>query len=110
VRVSACYRREEERMLQVTDRAATAFRSMLDRDDVPGTAIRVTLESSAEPGTREIAFLAVDGPKVGDVETKASGVKVVVAPELVDELDDVVLDAEESSEGPSFKMSKQAEG
>jgi Fe-S cluster assembly iron-binding protein IscA len=97
-------------MLQVTDRAASVFRSMLDREDVPGTAIRLTLESSAEPGTREIAFVAVDGPKVGDVETKATGVKVVVAPELVDQLDDAVLDAEESSEGPSFKMLKQAEG
>jgi Fe-S cluster assembly iron-binding protein IscA len=97
-------------MLQVTDRAASVFRSMLDRDDVPGTAIRLTLESSAEPGSREIAFVAVDGPKAGDVETEATGVKVVVAPELVDQLDDAVLDAEDSYEGPSFKMFKQPEG
>jgi Fe-S cluster assembly iron-binding protein IscA len=97
-------------MLQVTDRAASVFRDMLDRDDVPGTAIRLALEPSAEPGSREIAFVAVDGPKVGDVETKASGVKVVVAPELVDQLDDKVLDAEKTPQGPNFTMFEQAEG
>jgi Fe-S cluster assembly iron-binding protein IscA len=92
-------------MLQVTDNAASAFKGILDRDDVEGTAIRITMSPSEKPGGGEIALMAVQQPHVGDVETKATGVQVLVAAELADQLDDKVLDTQ--PDGTTFTIREQ---
>ncbi len=97
-------------MLQVTDSAATVFRVILSQGDVEGSAIRLAAMPTEEPGRAEISFLAVDGPHAGDVEVPAPGVQVYVEPELANELDDAVLDAEATQDGAaSFSLARQQE-
>lgn len=96
-------------MLQVTESAAFAFRTILQREDVPGNAIRLapTMENDGQIG---IALQAVDQPGPDDAVTSAEGVEVVVAPELAQALDDSVLDAKQSEEGMAkFFLRSQGE-
>jgi Fe-S cluster assembly iron-binding protein IscA len=95
-------------MLQVSDTAAIAFREFLDRDDVPGTAIR--LEPAAGPSedsSAEIRMSAVDAPTKGDVRAAATGVDIFVAPELSEPLDDAILDAEVTPQGAQLVLRKK---
>lgn len=96
-------------MLQVTDDAATVFRVILSQEEVSGSAIRLAATPTADPERAEISFLAVDGPSAGDVEVGAPGIQVYVEPELAQELDDAVLDANASDDGlASFTLSKRS--
>jgi Fe-S cluster assembly iron-binding protein IscA len=96
-------------MLQVTESAAFAFRSILQREDVPGNAIRLapTMENDGQVG---ITLQAVDQPGPDDAATSAERVEVVVAPELAQALDESVLDAKQSEDGSSqFVLRSQGE-
>jgi Fe-S cluster assembly iron-binding protein IscA len=88
-------------MLQVTNTAAVAFRDILDREGVSGNAIRIvpTMEGNGQVG---ITLQAVEQPAPEDAETSAEGVHVVVAPELAPSLDESILDARDTSQGPEF--------
>lgn len=97
-------------MLEVTDAAASVFRSILVRDDVRATAIRLRKAPSDEPGGAEIEFLAVDDPNPWDVDTSTTGFRVFVEPWLAEELDDAVLDAEPTPDGPAFAVHRRGDG
>jgi Fe-S cluster assembly iron-binding protein IscA len=91
-------------MLQVTDRAATAFKEILAADDVAGEAIRLTPGSG--PDATGFDILAITEPHADDVPTQAEGIDVFVAPELADALDRLVLDADDA--GQAFFVRPQA--
>lgn len=92
-------------MLLVTDSAASEMREILDRDDVQGSAIRLTREARPD-GSGEISLVAVEQPRPGDVEAQAKDVDILVGSELVDELDDKVLDSRPGVQG--FTIAQQS--
>lgn len=94
-------------MLQVTDSASTAFRQLLNQEDVPGTAIRIA-PTVRQDGQSGITLQAIDQPAPEDQATTAKDVQVVVAPELAPSLDDAVLDARPTDEGAEFYLRPQA--
>ena len=79
-------------MLQITPDAAT-FLSELRRDhDMPETyGLRVFPESTA-PGEVSIGLGFTDDPLDGDQVTEQDGLRVFVAPELAEPLDDAEID------------------
>ncbi len=89
-------------MLLVTDTAASEMREILDREDVQGKAIRLTLAPRDDGGAVEISLVAVEQPRPGDVEAEAKDVDILVGSELVDELDDKVLDSRPDGQGFSI--------
>jgi Fe-S cluster assembly iron-binding protein IscA len=93
-------------MLQVTESAVSAFRRILDRDDVEGDAIRIapTMQGDGQVG---ITLQAVDQPAPEDAPTAAEGLTIVVAPELAPSLDDAVLDADNTEDGAEFFLRAQ---
>ena len=93
-------------MLQVTESAVSAFRRILDRDDVEGEAIRLapTMQGDGQVG---ITLEAVDQPAPEDAPTAAEGLTVVVAPELAPSLEDAVLDADSTEQGAEFFLRAQ---
>lgn len=93
-------------MLQITDTAASAFRDILARDDVSGQAIRLVPERKSD-GQAGISLEAIAEPAPADAVAEATGVRVVVAPELAPSLDDAVLDANPTDEGAEFFIRPQ---
>ncbi|HZD18259.1 MAG TPA: hypothetical protein VE669_08970 [Actinomycetota bacterium] len=93
-------------MLQVTDSAASAFRDILAKEDVPGNAIRLAPEMQAD-GKGGISLQAISEPAPTDSPAEAPGVQVVVAPELAASLDDAVLDARPTEQGAEFFLVPQ---
>jgi Fe-S cluster assembly iron-binding protein IscA len=93
-------------MLQVTENAASAFRGILENEGMSGNAIRIvpTMEGNGQVG---ITLQAVQQPAPDDAETSAEGVQVVVAPELAPSLEESILDAKDSGEGPEFFLRSQ---
>jgi Fe-S cluster assembly iron-binding protein IscA len=91
-------------MLQVTDRAASVFQDILAADDVEGQAIRL---KPGEAGAGGFDIVAITDPKEDDVPTEARGVDVFVAPELAEELDRLILDANITDSGPAFFVRPQ---
>jgi len=85
-------------VLLVTESAASEMRQILDRDDVQGSAIRLTREPRGD-GAAEISLVAVEQPRPGDVEAEAKDVDILVGSELADELDDKVLDSRPGGQG-----------
>jgi Fe-S cluster assembly iron-binding protein IscA len=96
-------------MLQITENAASAFREILDREELSGNAIRIapTRENDGQLG---ITLLAIDRPGPGDAATQAEGVEVVVAEELAPSLDEAILDVKRSDEGAEFFLRSQGGG
>jgi len=93
-------------MLQITDTAASAFRDILAREEVPGQAIRLVPETRSN-GEGGISLEAISEPAPADAEAEAEGVRVVVAEELADKLDDAVLDAKPTERGTEFFIRSQ---
>jgi Fe-S cluster assembly iron-binding protein IscA len=93
-------------MLQVTNNAASAFRSFLERPDVPGTAIRI-VPSTQGDGEVGITMEAVELASPEDAITDSEGVQVVVAPELAQSLAESVLDVRETERGGEFFIRSQ---
>jgi Fe-S cluster assembly iron-binding protein IscA len=91
-------------VLLVTDSAASEMREILDRDDVHGSAIRLTRETRPD-GAGEISLVAVEQPRPGDVEAQAKDVDILVGSELAEELDDKVLDSRPGGQG--FTIAQQ---
>ena len=93
-------------MLQITDTAASAFRDILDREEVRGQAIRLVPERRSD-GEGGISLEAINEPSPADAEAQAQGVRVVVAQELAPTLDDAVLDAKPTEQGTEFFIRSQ---
>ena len=93
-------------MLQITDTAASAFRDILEREEVRGQAIRLVPERRSD-GEGGISLEAITEPSPADAEAQAPGVRVVVAQELASTLDDAVLDAKPTEQGTEFFIRSQ---
>src|SRR4029450_6903278 len=61
-------------MLQITDTAASAFREILAREEVPGQAIRLVPETRTN-GRSGISLEAINEPAPADAEAQAPGVR-----------------------------------
>jgi len=94
-------------MLQITDMAASAFRDILAQDEVQGQAIRLVPEMRSD-GQSGISLEAIEEPAPADAQAEARDVRVVVAPELASTLDDAVLDAKPTQQGPEFFIRSQS--
>ena len=87
-------------MLQVTSHAAEAITRTREKEGLPDHfgvrifAAPAPSENSAQKAVFGFGF--VDGPQEGDAVGETDGTNYYVAPEVADELDDVVLDATES--------------
>jgi Fe-S cluster assembly iron-binding protein IscA len=95
-------------VLQVTEAAVSVLRQVIERPEVPQTAIRIQ-PVQTPAGEAAISFQPVTSPNEGDVEGKAPGLDVFVAPELSDPLDEAVLDARETQEGTELFVRSQAQ-
>jgi Fe-S cluster assembly iron-binding protein IscA len=95
-------------MLQVSDTAATAFRSYLDDETTPGSVIRLEVVSAAGDGMpTAIRFTPAEGPAEGDVRADAGDVEIYIARELSEPLSDALLDAQDTPEGTQIVLRRQ---
>ncbi len=94
-------------MLQVTESAEALFRQLLEREDVPGNAIRIQPAPGPE-GQAAIAFQPVDQPDTNDAPAESPGVDIYVAPELTEPLGTAMLDARETDRGTELFLREQA--
>lgn len=79
-------------MLQITPDAATFLSELRRGHDMPDTyGLRVFPESTA-PGEVSIGLGFTDTPLDGDQVTEQDGLRVFVAPELAEPLDDAEID------------------
>ena len=79
-------------MLQITPDAATFLSELRRGHDMPDTyGLRVFPESTA-PGEVSIGLGFTDDPLDGDQVTEQDGLRVFVAPELAEPLDDAEID------------------
>lgn len=91
-------------MFTVTEEAAHALRSMMDQaDDRPeGHTLRIGIDQRGQPG------LLWDEPAEGDREVQVEGETVLLVDNATqDALDDVILDVQETDEGPALSLSRQ---
>ena len=82
-------------MLSVTQNAATAIRSLLDRPEMPeGCGLRL-----AGDGSSGLELFAASAPEQDDTVVEAEGARVFLDPAVVPVLDDKVLDAGRGDDG-----------
>ena len=82
-------------MLQITHGAASLLTELRRGQDVPETfGLRVFPEST-EPGEVTIGLGFTDSPAAGDEVTEQDGMKVFVAQELAEPLQDAAIDITE---------------
>ena len=96
-------------MLQITPDAATFLSDLRRGHDMPDTyGLRVFPESTA-PGEVSIGLGFTDDPLDGDQVTEQDGLRVFVAPELAEPLDDAEIDvaAEDGTSRIVFRPQRQ---
>lgn len=94
-------------MLQVTDDAVSVLNTIVQREEASGGAIRLA-SVTGSTGESEIAIQTVEGPREGDAKTRATGLDVFLAEDLVQPLDVAVLDAEETEQGTKLLLRPQS--
>jgi Fe-S cluster assembly iron-binding protein IscA len=78
-------------MLAVTQDAAIAIRSLMDRQDMPeGCGLRL---AGADDGSGALELSAAPAPEAEDAVVEAEGARVFLDPAVAPVLDDKVLDA-----------------
>ena len=81
---------------------STLMRAIAHRFRFPEIGLRLTLEPPRQFG------LALDREGVGDLITEHEGAKVLlVAPEVVAQLDEITIDIKDTPEGPKLVISKE---
>ncbi len=94
-------------MLQITHDAATFLSELRRGHDMPDTyGLRVFPESTA-PGEVSIGLGFTDTPLEGDHVTEQDGLRVFVAPELAEPLDDAQIDVAGESGTPRIVFRPQ---
>src|SRR5207237_8109539 len=73
------YKVGNERLIQVTDRAANKLASLLEQKGNPNGALRLAVVGGGCSGL-QYAMDLVDGPKERDILVPTSSVRIVVAP------------------------------
>jgi Fe-S cluster assembly iron-binding protein IscA len=82
-------------MLSVTQNAATAIRSLLDRQEMPeGCGLRLTGDSGSG-----LELFAASAPERDDTVVENDGARVFLDPAVVPALEDKVLDAGRGEDG-----------
>ena len=95
-------------MLEITETAKDAIRSIIGEDAPGGTGFRISVAEAGEDEA-EIALDVAEGPAEGDVVIDAGdGVLVFLDAEAADMLEDSVFDAE--AHGDHFHFSLEAQG
>jgi Fe-S cluster assembly iron-binding protein IscA len=93
-------------MLQVTDRAVSVFKQVLEKGDHEGEGIRLVHNQQAD-GRVTVGIEMIQEPAPSDEAAQARGLTIVVAKDLAPELEDAVLDAEETSTGADLFVRPQ---
>lgn len=93
-------------MLQVTDAAVTVFKKVLEHGDHEGDGIRLVPNQQPD-GRMTVGVEMIEEPAPSDEPTAASGITIVVAPDLAPDLEDAVLDAQETPTGADLFVRPQ---
>ncbi|MGP3921126.1 Fe-S cluster assembly protein HesB [Nonomuraea sp. 10N515B] len=94
-------------MLTLTDNAAGLVRVLASRADHPDQAgLRIAPRAHEQGGNLTVAITG--GPDAGDQVVEIKGIRVFLAPEAAERLDDKYLDVEPMPGGSvSFRVSRQ---
>ncbi|MFC5830305.1 Fe-S cluster assembly protein HesB [Nonomuraea insulae] len=94
-------------MLTLTDNAVVAIRDLMVGEDVPEDAGLRIAPKADEAGTLEVSLAST--PQQGDQVVEKEDVRVFVAEDAVQILDDKALDAQPGSPGqPSFRLDRRS--
>jgi Fe-S cluster assembly iron-binding protein IscA len=93
-------------MLQVTDRAVSVFKQVLEKGDHEGDGIRLVQNQQAD-GRMTVGVEMIEEAAASDEAAQARGLTVVVAKELAPDLENAVLDAEETATGADLFVRPQ---
>jgi Fe-S cluster assembly iron-binding protein IscA len=93
-------------MLQVTDRAVSVFKQVLEKGDHEGDLIRLAQNQQAD-GRTTVGVEMIEEAAPSDEAAQARGLTVVVAKELAPDLENAVLDAEETATGADLFVRPQ---
>ena len=93
-------------MLQVTDAAVSVFKKILEQDERGGGGIRL-VPNQPSGGRTSVGVELIREPGPNDEPTQARGLTVVVAKDLAPELENSVLDAEETATGADLLVRPQ---
>ena len=95
-------------MLQVTDAAVSVFKKVLEQDERGGEGIRL-IPNQQPDGRTSVGVELITDPGPNDQPTEARGLTVVVARDLAPQLENAVLDAEETATGADLMVRPQQE-
>jgi Fe-S cluster assembly iron-binding protein IscA len=93
-------------MLQVTDAAVSVFKKVLEQEERGGGGIRLVPNPQPD-GRTSVGVEPIREPGPNDEPTEARGLTIVVARDLAPELEDAVLDAEETATGADLLVRPQ---
>jgi Fe-S cluster assembly iron-binding protein IscA len=93
-------------MLQVTDAAVSVFKKVLEKGDHEGDGIRLVQNQQAD-GRVTVGVEMISQPAPSDEAAEARGLTVVVAKDLAPDLEDAVLDAQETATGADLFVRRQ---
>jgi iron-sulfur cluster assembly accessory protein len=100
---AANYKIGNERLIQVTDRAANKLASLLEQKGNPNGALRLAVVGGGCSGL-QYAMDLVDGPKERDILVPISSVRIVVDPKSALFVSGSVLDFSEDLQKGGFKV------
>ncbi len=90
-------------MLTMTSSAATALDEIRERQGVPEEFV-VRVSPPATANGLEVQVKFAPGPSEGDQVTETEGTTLCVDSELVEPLEETVIDAEQTPQGPALVL------
>jgi iron-sulfur cluster assembly accessory protein len=97
------YKVGNERLIQVTDKAASKLASLLQQKGNPNGALRLAVVGGGCSGL-QYAMDLVDGPKERDILVPTSSIRIVVDPKSALFVSGSVLDYSEDLQKGGFKV------
>lgn len=93
-------------MLQVTDKAVSVFKQVLEKGAPEADGIRL-VQNQQPDGRVTVGIEMIDKPEPSDEAAQARGLTIVVAKDLAPDLENAVLDAEETPTGADLFVRPQ---
>src|SRR5262245_28113770 len=93
-------------MLQVTDKAVSVFKQVLEQGDADADGIRL-VQNQQPDGRVTVGIEMIDKPAPSDEAAQARGLTIVVAKDLAPDLENAVLDAQETPTGADLFVRPQ---
>ncbi len=90
-------------MINLTDRAATQIRDLLERQEKPNAFLRVFVSGGGCSGF-QYGMTLEEEPMEGDQEFAANGIKVIVDPRSADYVEGAEVDFVDNLMGGGFKI------